>query len=56
MARNRLLAAATPLTVIVEASANSTSMQTAIRAKQMGRQVAAVPGPITSVIWVLSRG
>ena len=48
MARNRLLAAATPLTVIVEASANSTSMQTAIRAKQMGRQVAAVPGPITS--------
>lgn len=46
--RCRLLAALTPVTVIVEASRHSTPMLVARRANTLGRTVLAVPGPITS--------
>jgi DNA processing protein len=46
--RNRLIAALTPLTVVVEAAWRSGALATANRATGLGRQVAAVPGPVTS--------
>ncbi|HEU5223118.1 MAG TPA: DNA-processing protein DprA [Candidatus Lumbricidophila sp.] len=46
--RNRLLAAATNTTVIVEAGFRSASLQIASAARDLGRVVTAVPGPVTS--------
>ena len=46
--RNRLIAAATPATVVVEAGWRSGSLNTAGHAQALGRKLGAVPGPITS--------
>ncbi|MFD2674747.1 DNA-processing protein DprA [Gulosibacter bifidus] len=46
--RNRLIAALTQATVLVEAGARSGAMNTANHALTLGRAVGAVPGPITS--------
>lgn len=46
--RNRLIAAASTATVVVEAGARSGSLNTAGHAAQLGRPLGAVPGPITS--------
>ena len=46
--RNRLIAALTQATVVVEAGARSGARSTAHHALQLGRAVGAVPGPITS--------
>ncbi|MCU1530401.1 MAG: dprA [Frondihabitans sp.] len=46
--RNRLIAAHTERTVVVEAGWRSGSLNTAGHAVQIGRPVGAVPGPITS--------
>lgn len=54
--RNRILAALSGAVVIVEAGYQSGSLNTATHAATLGRPVGAVPGPVTSVIWVLSRG
>lgn len=48
MARSRLLAAATPATVVVEAGHRSGALRTAGIAMNLGRISAAVPGPVTS--------
>ena len=48
LARNRLLAALSGATVIPEASPRSGSMTTVIAARELGRGVGAVPGPVTS--------
>lgn len=47
--RNRLIAAMTGGTVVIEASLRSGSLQTAARAADLGRPVGAVPGPVTSM-------
>jgi DNA processing protein len=47
-ARNRLMAAISGVTVVVEAAERSGSLITAEMAAEGGRQVAAVPGPVTS--------
>lgn len=47
--RNRLIAAATRATVVVEAGRRSGSLNTAGHAATLGRPLGAVPGPITSV-------
>jgi len=47
--RNRLIAALTPTTVIVEAGIRSGSIRTAHNALELNRELFAVPGPITSV-------
>lgn len=47
--RNRLVAAMTQATVIVEAGLRSGTMSTAAWAWRLGRPVFAVPGPVTSV-------
>lgn len=47
-ARNRIMAALTGLTVVVEARAASGSLITADLAASSGRDVAAMPGPVTS--------
>lgn len=49
LARNRLIAAMTLGTVVVEAAIRSGSLSTARKAEQLGRAVAAVPGPVTSM-------
>ncbi|WP_425310689.1 DNA-processing protein DprA [Ammonicoccus fulvus] len=49
LARNRLLAALSGTTVIVEAAARSGALGVAREAHRLGRDVAAVPGPVTSV-------
>ncbi|MDF8263822.1 DNA-processing protein DprA [Luteipulveratus flavus] len=49
LARNRLIAAMTRGTVVVEAGLRSGSLSTARRAIDCGRPVGAVPGPVTSV-------
>jgi DNA processing protein len=46
--RNRLIAAASQATVVVEAGWRSGSLNTANHAASMGRPLGAVPGPITS--------
>ena len=48
LARNRLVAALSGATVVVEAGARSGAANTAAWANALGRQVCAVPGPITS--------
>jgi len=47
-ARNRIIAALSATTIVVEAAARSGSMTAARYAEDLGRQVAAVPGLITS--------
>ena len=48
VARNRIIAAGSAMTVVVEAAVRSGSLSTADFAAQLGRTVAAVPGPVTS--------
>lgn len=48
LARNRIIAALTRATVVVEAAARSGAMSTVNRALALDRPVGAVPGPITS--------
>lgn len=48
LARNRLVAALSGATVVVEAGARSGAANTAAWAHALGRQVGAVPGPVTS--------
>lgn len=48
VARNRIIAALSAVTVVVEAAERSGSLTTADFAAQMGRTVGAVPGPVTS--------
>ncbi|MGI6877601.1 DNA-processing protein DprA [Microbacterium sp. gxy059] len=48
LARNRLIAAMTDATIVVEAGARSGSINTAGHASALGRPVGAVPGPVTS--------
>ncbi|WP_238331931.1 DNA-processing protein DprA [Kribbella jejuensis] len=48
LARNRLIAAITEGTVVIEAAIRSGALNTAGWAEQCGRAVLAVPGPITS--------
>jgi DNA processing protein len=52
LVRNRLIAALTSGTVVVEAAARSGAMATANRATALGRPVMAVPGPVTSAMSV----
>jgi len=54
--RARVLAGLGEATVVVEAAARSGALQVAAAARQIGRPVMAVPGPVTSVIWGLSSG
>lgn len=49
IARNRLIAAMSVGTVVVEAGLRSGSLNTAKHARSLVRHVAAVPGPVTSV-------
>jgi DNA processing protein len=46
--RNRIIAALAPLTIVVEAGVRSGALSTASQALNLGRTVAAVPGPIDS--------
>ncbi|KQQ69100.1 DNA-processing protein DprA [Microbacterium sp. Leaf320] len=48
LARNRLIAAVSHATVVVEAGWRSGSLNTAGHAAQLGRPLGAVPGPVTS--------
>jgi DNA processing protein len=48
VARNRLIAALGAVTVVVQAAERSGSLTTADFAAELGRAVAAVPGPVTS--------
>lgn len=48
LARGRVLAALSNTTVVVEAGARSGALRTAQRAYELGRNVSAVPGPVTS--------
>lgn len=48
LARNRLIAAASDATVVVEAGWRSGSLNTAGHAAALGRPLGAVPGPVTS--------
>jgi DNA processing protein len=48
MARNRLIAAITPMTVVVEAGERSGALVTAALATGLGRELGAVPGQVTS--------
>ncbi len=52
LVRNRLIAALTRGTVVVEAAARSGAQATARRAEKLGRQVLVVPGPVTSAMSV----
>jgi DNA processing protein len=49
LARNRVIAALSRGTVVVEAARRSGAVATASRALELGRVVMAVPGPITSM-------
>ena len=46
--RNRIIAALCPVTIVIEAGHKSGALNTASQALQLGRTVAAVPGPIDS--------
>jgi DNA processing protein len=46
--RNRIIAALAPVTIVVEAGRRSGALNTAGQALELGRTVAAVPGPIDS--------
>jgi len=48
LARNRLIAANSRATTVVEAGWRSDSLNTATSAKELGRPIGAVPGPVTS--------
>jgi DNA processing protein len=48
IARNRLIAALSAATVVVQATERSGSLTTADFAAELGRAVGAVPGPVTS--------
>ncbi len=50
LARNRIMAALAGMTVLIEASERSGSMVTADFARALGRELGAVPGPVTSRI------
>ncbi|NHN54335.1 DNA-protecting protein DprA [Calidifontibacter sp. DB0510] len=50
LARNRLIAALTRGTVVVEAGLRSGSLNTATHAEALARPVGAVPGPVTSAM------
>ena len=50
LVRNRLIAALTCGTVVVEAALRSGSLSTAGRARELVRHVMAVPGPVTSAM------
>ena len=52
LVRNRLIAALTRGTVVVEAAARSGAQATAKRARRLGRHVMVVPGPVTSAMSV----
>lgn len=52
LVRNRLIAALTRGTVVVEAAARSGAQATARRAQALGRRVMVVPGPVTSAMSV----
>ena len=52
LVRNRLIAALTRGTVVVEAASRSGAQATARRARRLGRPVMAVPGPVTSAMSV----
>ena len=52
IARARLMAALSSVSVIVEAGARSGSLLVAQRAAELGRRVGAVPGPVTSAVSV----
>ncbi len=52
LVRNRLIAALARGTVVVESAARSGALATARRAQKLGRQVLAVPGPVTSAMSV----
>ncbi|MGY1642386.1 DNA-processing protein DprA [Geodermatophilus sp. SYSU D00703] len=52
LVRNRLIAALTCGTVVVEAAARSGAQATARRAGRLGRRVLVVPGPVTSAMSV----
>lgn len=46
--RNRIIAALSPVTIVIEAGHKSGALNTASQALELGRTVAAVPGPIDS--------
>lgn len=48
--RNRLVAALAAGTLVVEAAARSGAMRTAVVARELGRAVMVVPGPVTSAM------
>ncbi len=50
LVRNRVIAALTGGTVLVEANLRSGARQTVRRARQLGRMVMVVPGPVTSAL------
>jgi DNA processing protein len=52
LVRNRLIAALTRGTVVVEAAARSGAQATAKRARRLGRELLVVPGPVTSAMSV----
>jgi DNA processing protein len=52
LVRNRLIAALSRGTVVVEAAARSGALATARRARDLGRSVMVVPGPVTSAMSV----
>ena len=52
LVRNRLIAALSRGTVVVEAAARSGALATGRRARDLGRQVMVVPGPVTSAMSV----
>ncbi len=49
VSRNRVIAAISRATIVVEAAWRSGALSTAHRALELGRQVGAVPGPVTSM-------